>query len=45
MSADPPHTRRSFSTWVMLLAVWGTGLIVWIGYIALIVFVLARFFS
>ena len=37
--------HRALTTWVLLLLVWGIGLIVWMGYIALVVFALARFVS
>jgi hypothetical protein len=39
---DVRSMRRSFRTWVALWLVWGVGLVVWAGYLALIAFLVLR---
>ena len=46
--ADPqpqPRLRRSFATWIKLLVVWAIGLVIWAGYLAVIVLLLVRVLS
>jgi hypothetical protein len=38
----PPAPRRSAATWLLVLLVWGVGLVVWVGYLAVIVLLLIR---
>ena len=39
---DARSMRRSLRTWVVLAAVWAAGLVVWVGYLALIAVVILR---
>jgi hypothetical protein len=44
-SAPPPDARparRTFATWMLLLAVWAVGLIVWAIYVIAIVYLLSK---
>jgi hypothetical protein len=40
--SDVPRMRRSVWTWIILLVVWGLGLISWTVYIAAVIYVLVR---
>jgi hypothetical protein len=42
IAEDVDTMRRSFRTWAVLCAVWSVGLVVWMGYLALIAFVVFR---
>ena len=42
LTDDARTMRRSFRTWVILLGVWGVGLVVWAGYLAVIAFLVFR---
>jgi hypothetical protein len=37
-----PPPRRTAGTWLLVLLVWAVGLVVWVGYLALIVLLLIR---
>ena len=39
---DVRSMRRSFRTWVVLWMVWGVGLVVWAGYLALVAYLVLR---
>ena len=41
----PPKPRRSFGTWMKLLAVWAIGAVIWAAYLAAIVWLLAKLLS
>ena len=51
MPADPNTLeyrrtpRRSLRTWLILLAVWGVGLMVWAAYVVVIVLTAVRVFA
>ena len=39
---DVRTMHRSLRTWVMLWTVWGVGLVVWVGYLAVIAVIVLR---
>jgi hypothetical protein len=39
---DVQTMHRSLRTWVLLCVVWGVGLVVWAGYLALVAFLVLR---
>jgi hypothetical protein len=41
----PSDAHRTLGTWVLLLFVWGIGLVVWIFYIAAAIYLFFRIFS
>ncbi|HEY7090607.1 MAG TPA: hypothetical protein VH518_21085 [Tepidisphaeraceae bacterium] len=42
-ATDAPHPKRSLATWLILIAVWIAGIIMWAVYVTAVVLLLFRF--